>query len=92
MGLLHAQNNKYWIKFKDKAHNGHSLSTPTTFLSQKSLDRRSRQGITVNESDLPISQVYIDSLAPYIGQLNHRIKWFNMIVADIPQIITLRSD
>lgn len=92
VGLLPAQNNKYWVKFKDKAHNSHSLSSPTTFLSQKSLDRRTRQGIPLNESDLPISQVYIDSLAPYIGQLNHRIKWFNMVVVDIPQIISLRTD
>jgi hypothetical protein len=89
---LFAQNNKYWVRFKDKAHNTHSLSNPNSFLSQKSIDRRTKQGIALNETDLPITQSYIDSLAPYIGTLNHRIKWFNMVVVDIPQVISLRTD
>ena len=54
----------YWIKFKDKNNNGYSLSNPNQFLSQQSIDRRTKQGISLDITDLPITQSYIDSISP----------------------------
>lgn len=73
----------FWIKFKDKQNNSYSLSNPLQFLSQQSLDRRSTQGITLDSSDLPVSPAYIDSVSPYIDQLVHTLKWFNLAVVQI---------
>jgi len=73
-------NSYFWIKFKDKNNGGYSLSNPTQFLSQRSVDRRTFQGIAVDSSDLPITQSYIDSVLPYTSGLVHKLKWFNMIV------------
>ncbi len=87
-----SQHNKYWIRFKDKNHNSFSLSNPQQFLSQKSIDRRTKQNIALNETDLPITESYIDSLSPFITQLNHRIKWFNLIVVDMNNAIPVRTD
>ena len=70
----------YWIKLKDKNTDGYSVSNPQQFLSQKSIDRRTKQGLSVDSSDLPITQSYIDGLSPYITTLVHRLKWFNMVV------------
>ncbi len=87
-----SQNNKYWIRFKDKNNNSFSLSNPQQFLSQKSIDRRSKQHIPLNETDLPLSLAYIDSLAPFIGHLDHRLKWFNTVVVDMNKAIKVETD
>lgn len=53
---------KYWVQFKDKAHSAYSVAHPEEFLSQRALERRSRFNISVDETDLPVSQYYIDKL------------------------------
>jgi len=70
--LSFSQKSKYWIKFKDKNNNSFSLSNPQQFLSQKSIDRRVKQHIPLNETDLPLSENYIDSLSPFINHPDHR--------------------
>ncbi len=90
--LSFSQKSKYWIKFKDKNHNTFSLSNPDQFLSQKSIDRRTKQNIPLNPTAVPLSETYIDSLSPFITELKHRIKWFNVIVVDMSDAITLRTD
>ncbi len=81
---LCAQHNYYWVKFKDKANSSFSINQPSQFLSTASIERRQKQNIAVNETDLPISQNYIDSISPYVVELRHRLKWFNMVVVQLP--------
>ncbi|MBL0310117.1 MAG: S8 family peptidase [Bacteroidetes bacterium] len=82
---LSAQSDFYWIKFKDKASSPFQIGNPTQFLSQKSIERRNKQAIPISENDLPVSQAYIDSISPFIHQLVHRLKWFNMVVVKVGQ-------
>jgi serine protease AprX len=84
-----AQENYYWIKFKDKNCSWDAWSNPSQFLSPASLQRRQIQNIAINESDLPVCEDYIDSISPYISHLKHRLKWFNMAVVqvNVPQNI-----
>lgn len=56
---------------------------PYQFLSLAAIERRQAQGIPVNQTDLPVSQAYVDSLTPYISELKHRLKWFNMVVVKV---------
>src|SRR5690349_9380661 len=80
---LSAQPDYYWIKFKDKSNSGFQIDHPIQFLSQKAIDRRTKQSIGVVENDLPVSQAYVDSISPFISRLVHRLKWFNMVVVKI---------
>jgi subtilisin family serine protease len=75
-----SQDNYYWVKFTDKNNNGFSVNDPTQFLSTKSIQRRELQNIPIDESDLPLTQAYLDSLAPFIVELKHRLKWFNIAI------------
>ena len=68
---------KYRITFRDKANNKYSLEKPDEFLSQRSLERRSRQKIEINESDLPVSDFYLDSLSKLGIEVINFSKWFN---------------
>ncbi len=81
--FLFSQNHNYWIKFKDKNNNSFSLSNPQQFLSERSVERRVKQNITLNISDLPLTQDYVDSVSPFITNIIHRLKWFNLLVAKI---------
>jgi len=78
-GLLNAQsgNEKFWISFKDKAGSSYSLDHPEAFLSSRSLQRRARQNIDPDESDLPVSSVYTDSLKKLGIQILYTSKWLN---------------
>lgn len=91
---LTAQNQSsfyYWVKFKDKQHNPYSLNNPLQFLTQRSVDRRTNQGLALDSSDLPVTPAYIDSVLPYAVQLVHTLKWFNMIVVQVTDSTMARS-
>lgn len=71
---------KYRIDFTDKDNNGFSIQNPEGFLSDRAIERRIKQGISINRSDLPVTQSYIDSLKEMGFKILHRSKWFNSAV------------
>lgn len=78
--ILPAQNaapNSYWVQLKDKKGTPYQISQPEAFLSQRSIDRRTRQHISIDETDLPVSQVYLDSLRKLGLEIVHTSKWLN---------------
>ena len=78
--ILTAQNtapNSYWVQLKDKKGTPYLISKPEDFLSQRSIDRRKRQHISIDETDLPVSSVYLDSLRKRGLEIVHTSKWLN---------------
>lgn len=78
--ILPAQNaapSSYWVQLKDKKGTPFLISQPEAFLSQRSVDRRKRQHISINETDLPVSPVYLDSLKKRGLEIVHTSKWLN---------------
>ena len=73
---------RYRVTLKDKKNNDYSLKHPEKFLSEKSLARRKRYALSVDEYDLPISNSYLK----HIEQLGLRIynlsKWNNSVVVE----------
>jgi len=67
----------YWVKLKDKNGSAYQISQPATFLSQRAIDRRLRQQIPIEETDLPVSAVYLDSLKKLGFEIVHTSKWLN---------------
>lgn len=77
------EGNRYIVFFKDKAGTGYSLESPENFLSQKALERRSRQNIIVNNGDLPVSSVYIKALNEVDGvDVFFATKWMNGVLVE----------
>lgn len=68
---------KYHIRFTDKNNNLYNLSSPEDFLSERSLQRRAVQGISLDISDLPITQLYVDSLESLGLDVLNVSKWLN---------------
>ena len=75
-----SQFSKYIIRFKDKAGTPYSISNPSQYLSPKSIQRRVRQHIAIDSTDLPITPRYLDSvqLAGSVIILN-KSKWLNEV-------------
>ena len=75
-----AQYSRYIVRFKDKATNPFSLSTPSQYLSPRALERRARYNIAIDSTDLPVTPRYIDSLrnAGAVTILNTS-KWLNQV-------------
>lgn len=70
---------QYRIYLKDKNHSQYSLDHPEAFLSQKSLERRRRQHIAVDSTDLPVSPYYIDKVKSLGLKIMGTSRWHNTI-------------
>ena len=57
------RNYVYRYYLRDKQGTPHTLERPQTFLSEKALDRRQRQHLDVDSTDLPVSPRYIYELS-----------------------------
>ncbi|MEO6188068.1 MAG: S8 family peptidase [Ginsengibacter sp.] len=79
-GLTHAQFTKYIIKFENKTGTPFSINNPTQYLSLRSIQRRVKQHIAIDETDLPIVPAYIDSLR-LSGDVTilDQSKWLNQV-------------
>ena len=78
--LIKAQSTRYVIQFKDKSNNLFSINNPSAYLSARALERRTKYGIAIDSTDLPVTQRYLDSirLAGDVTILNAS-KWLNSV-------------
>jgi len=78
--ITDAQLNIYVVKFKDKNNSPYSINRPTEFLTQKSLDRRLHQHISLTTEDLPVNPSYKAVISSKGIKIRLDLKWFNTIV------------
>ena len=82
----------YWVRFTDKMHTPYSILQPEAFLSPRALQRRTAQGIPVDELDLPVDPAYIQSLLQAGAfQLHTVSKWFNSVTIRSTDTLALDS-
>ncbi len=79
-GNSYAQFSRYIIQLKDKSGNPFLTTNPAQFLTLRSVNRRIRYNIAVDESDLPITPAYLDSirLSGNVTIINVS-KWLNQV-------------
>lgn len=70
---------KYRITFTDKADTPYSLQHPEQYLSEKALQRRSRQGLAVDSTDLPICGSYVRRIVELGVKPVAHGKWENFL-------------
>ena len=78
----------YRVTLTDKKGTAYSLKKPSEFLSKRALERRERQNIKVNETDLPVSQKYLKKIAAYSMEIVGTSKWNNTVVVSIKDTTT----
>jgi hypothetical protein len=69
-----------WVYFKDKPNSQYYFSNPLQMLSQRALNRRSIQNISLDLLDIPIHQAYIDQITATPGiTVKAKSKWLNCL-------------
>lgn len=68
------------IALKDKNGSAYSLKHPEKFLSEKAIERRRRQGLPVDSTDLPLAQRYVDGVCEMGVKVVGQSKWNNTLL------------
>lgn len=68
---------RYMVFFTDKDNTPFSVSEPLEFLSQRSLDRREKHGVSVITEDLPVDPDYVADLENAGADVYFTSRWMN---------------
>lgn len=82
---------RLYLKDKDLDHTPFSVNRPSEFLSQRSIDRRKRQGIPVDLTDLPVAPAYENQVAEAGIEIVGKSKWNNTLLIRIHKDKELRK-
>ena len=77
------KNYKYRVNLKDKSGTEYSIDRPQAFLSERAIERRNRQQLPIEETDLPVSQQYLKELLGTGAKLVTTSKWNNTVVLEV---------
>lgn len=88
-----SQENRYMVFFQDKEGVPYSTSEPLSFLSQKAVDRRLKQGIDITERDLPVQTTYVEGVRNTGADTFFTTRWLNgvLIQCDPALVSTLAA-
>ena len=84
-----------WVYFTDKPDETYYVNNPLEMLSQRALDRRANQNISLDVRDIPVSENYINQVTSASGiTIMAKSKWLNALhirgtQADIQALTTL---
>ncbi|MCE3279961.1 MAG: peptidase and in kexin sedolisin [Bacteroidetes bacterium] len=73
----------YWIIFKDKNSSPYSLERPEEFLSQRAINRRANQHISLKQRDIPVNPAYVVGVSELGAKIKNRSKWMNGITVTV---------
>lgn len=71
---------KYRVSLADKKMSAYKTSRPEEFLSEKSIQRRKRQGIKIDKTDLPVSETYLRAISAAGVKILCTSKWNNTVL------------
>ncbi len=74
-----ANDYKFRLVLKDKGTSSHTLNNPETFLSEKAIQRRQKRNIAIDNSDLPISEDYLNQIEKIGCKIVSKSKWLNTV-------------
>ena len=70
---------KYRISLKDKAATEYSLKKPEKYLSAKAIERRRKQNLPIDSTDLPVCRKYINEIRKQGVKIVVTGKWDNFV-------------
>ncbi len=82
---------KYYVQFTDKDNSPYSIDEPEGFLTQRALDRRAKNGVSIVENDLPVNIDYLTGVKNQGVKLLNATRWLNgvTIETDDPSLLDL---
>jgi serine protease AprX len=71
---------KYLVTLKDKNNSPYSTARPLEFLSQRSVNRRTKQKIAITTRDLPVNPAYINEIKKTGANVWFSSRWMNAVL------------
>lgn len=81
--VARGQDGRYMVFFKDKAGSTFSVDNPEQFLSQRSIERRTRHQITISEEDIPVNADYVSQVSATGAEVWYSSKWVNGVLVQV---------
>ena len=84
----------FYVQLTDKNNTPYSISNPTTFLSQRAIDRRISMGISCDSTDLPLQPTYVSQIEDVGVKIHSKSKWLNgltVTTTDTANIAQIRN-
>lgn len=82
---------RYRVYLTDKKCTTYSLNRPEEFLSSRAIERRMRQHLAVDSTDLPVCRTYIEEIRRSGGKVLNHSKWNNTVVVELSRHEVLDS-
>lgn len=82
---------KYRVYLKDKKHSEYSVRHPEAFLSDKAIERRKRQGLKIDKTDLPVCAAYLQEIRGTGVNIVHTSKWNNTVVVSCTDTLLMEK-
>lgn len=82
---------KYRVRLRDKARTEYTLNHPSAYLSERALERRMRQVLSIDSTDLPVCREYVDAIAATGAQPVSKSKWNNTVVVQVADTSVVAS-
>lgn len=70
----------YTVYFTDKGEGKSSVINPEAYLSSRAVERRLKQHLTFDQTDIPVNAAYVNSVSETGAKIICRSRWFNFIV------------
>jgi serine protease AprX len=85
--------NRYVVYFNDKANSPYSVDAPLQYLSQRAIDRRTKQGISVTTVDFPVNPTYLQAVRGSSARTFYSSRWMNCVLlqADVAQLDAIQA-
>ena len=80
----------YRYYLTDKQATALSLDKPARFLTRKSIERRQRQGLSIDSTDLPVPKAYVRQFAVKGAEVLGTSRWQNTVVVRSADTLVLR--
>lgn len=78
-----AQFTRFIIRLKNKGATPFTIANPSPYLSARAIDRRTRYGIAIDSTDLPVPASYVTQIRNIPGVVVLNVsKWLNAVVID----------
>jgi len=81
--------NRFWVEFTDKGGTPFRIDQPLDYLSARSVQRRQKQGIAIDSTDLPVTPAYLEAVRNAGAEVRHASKWLNGASIVAPDSATL---
>ena len=73
----------YRITLSDKNGTPYQIDHPEVFLSQKAIDRRIRQGLAIDSTDLPLPPAYLEQISATGAEIKCLSKWNRTVLVRV---------